>query len=90
MYNVGGLEGDALYEARWWALPQWLRVLLLGEEAAPDQRTPCVWRDTPRRCPGGWIDKESGEFFVSPYEVRFIAGGVWLWRKDQGEFPRIP
>ncbi|MBV5336855.1 MAG: hypothetical protein J0653_02345, partial [Deltaproteobacteria bacterium] len=25
MYGVGGLEGEALDEARWWALPAWLR-----------------------------------------------------------------
>ncbi|MDR0702379.1 MAG: hypothetical protein LBF61_08255 [Azoarcus sp.] len=71
MYGVGGLEGEALNEARWWALPVWLR-----EQVGKDQPV--------RRCPcgGGWLDKESGEIFRSPWKVAFRGGSVYAYQGD--------
>lgn len=66
MYGVGGLEGEALDEARWWALPGWLRDLV------------AVGAKVRRRVGGGWLDHDTGECFVSPWRVVFSGGFVWL------------
>jgi hypothetical protein len=71
MYAVGGLKGDALNEARWWALPGWLR-----EQADKNQTVPR------RRCGGGWVDLDNGEIFRSPWRVVFSRGGIWAYRMD--------
>lgn len=68
MYSVGGLEGAALDEARWWALPGWLRESVQ------------VGTFVRRRPGGGWIDKETGERYVSPWRVQFIRGELWIVR----------
>ena len=73
MYGVGGLEGEALQESRWWALPSWLR----------DEH--CVTKDQAirRRVGGGWIDRDSGEVFASPWRVVFHKGKVFAYRHDR-------
>jgi hypothetical protein len=69
MYGVGGLTGDALAESRWWALPTWLRGLVARG-------------DTVRRAPpgtgGGWLHRDTGELFQSPWRVWFSNGRLWL------------
>lgn len=71
MYGVGGLVGEALDEARWWARPAWLRLRVArGARLA--------------RLPGGgWLDRDTGEIYTSPWCVLFRAGVVWL-------VPRLP
>lgn len=76
MYGVGGLEGEALAEARWWALPGWLRVEVeLGQAVR-------------RRVGGGWFDVETGKTFFSPWQVDFRGGSVWIVRRQEGDDPR--
>lgn len=70
MYGVGGLEGVALDEARWWALPAWLR-----EQVEQSQKIR-------RRDGGGWLDHDTGELFESPWRVVFLAGGIWIYRVE--------
>jgi hypothetical protein len=66
MYGVGGLEGEALDESRWWILPGWLRGLVsVGEKIRP-------------RPGGGWVNHDTGEFFSSPWRVLFRRGAVFL------------
>jgi len=72
MYGVGGLQGEALNEARWWALPGWLR----------DEHKVTKDQQVIRRVGGGWIDRETGECFFSPWRVRFIKGRVFAYRPD--------
>ncbi len=70
MFGVGGLEGDALDEARWWALPGWLRDLVaIGEKLR-------------RKVGGGWLNHDSGEIFRSPWRVFFTGGLVFIVRND--------
>jgi hypothetical protein len=72
MYGVGGLHGDALNEARWWALPGWLRD---EHQISKDQQIR-------RRVGGGWIDRDTGEVFSSPWRVKFFKGQVFAYRHD--------
>lgn len=66
MYGLGGLEGEALLESRWWALPVWLRELV----------GVC---DKVRRIVGaGWLNVDTGECFESPWRVVFIEGVAYL------------
>lgn len=75
MYGVGGLEGEALAEARWWALPGWLREKVeLGQTVR-------------RRVGGGWFDVETNELFVSPWIVVFRGGGVWIEPRTESNEP---
>jgi hypothetical protein len=67
MYGVGGLDGEALNEARWWALPGWLRERFDKAQPVPK-----------RRRGGGWVAKDSGELFESPWRVIFERGGICL------------
>ena len=77
MYGVGGLVGDALDEARWWARPGWLRDLVkIGQK---------VFRSKG----GGWIDRDTGETYHSPWRVMFRAGAVYLYRITEAELQRI-
>jgi hypothetical protein len=77
MYGVGGLKGEALNEARWWALPGWLREEIKEEDEIIPQRQI-------KRCVGGgWLDPESGEFFASPWRVIFRGFAVWAYRIDR-------
>ncbi|MDR3323748.1 MAG: excisionase family DNA-binding protein [Zoogloeaceae bacterium] len=78
MYGVGGLKDEALQEARWWALPGWLRK---RTEEALAEPNPAPWQGHQFcRCPGGgWVDRESGECFTSPWRVVFEHGALWLY-----------
>lgn len=71
MYGVGGLEGEALAEWRHWALPKWLR-----DQVEPSARVR-------RRRGGGWLDRDTGECYASPWRVLFRGGGVWIVRDDR-------
>lgn len=71
MYGVGGLKGEALQEARWWALPTWLR-----EQVEKSQ----IIR---RRNGGGWVDRSSAEIYLSPWKIIFADGRVWIYRTDR-------
>jgi hypothetical protein len=78
MYGVGGLVGEALDEARWWARPSWLRELVkIGQK---------VFRN---KGGGGWIDRDTGETYHSPWRVMFRAGAVYLYRITEAELQRI-
>ena len=77
MYGVGGLEGVALVEARWWALPGWLRDQVeMGIKVR-------------RMKGGGWLDHDNGEVFYSPWRVEFREGFVYLIRIDAAELPAM-
>jgi len=66
MYGVGGLTGEALAEARWWALPVWLRdSVKIGEKVR-------------RRVGGGWLNHDTGELLRSPWRVIFSGGVTWI------------
>ena len=68
MYGVGGLTDVALDEACWWARPTWLRAQVrLGASLRPLQG-------------GGWVDRDSGEIYASPWTVIFRGGFVFLRR----------
>lgn len=71
MHGSGGLTDEALREARWWKRPRWMR----------DRTRMC---DRVRRCRGGFVLLESGEFLECPWLVTFAGGEVWLHRR--GEF----
>jgi hypothetical protein len=59
MYGVFGLKGAQLKEARWWALPQWLRKIYgIGARLG-------------RVKGGGWVDRDTDEWLKSPWEVQF-------------------
>jgi hypothetical protein len=77
IYGVGGLEGDALNEARFLAMPKWLQEQV-REQAEQGQQI--------RRCPhgSGWLNRESGEVFRSPWRVVFWCGTLWAYRIDDG------
>jgi hypothetical protein len=82
MYGVGGLEGDALQEARWWMLPSWLR----------DECKVTKDRQVKRLVGGGWIERGTGEIFRSPWLVKFYRGQVFAYRPDSltvGEVLRL-
>lgn len=68
MYGVGGLTGEALGEARWWALPGWLRGLVERDQTVR------------RRVGGGWIDRDTGELYESPWRVLFQGDAIWIYR----------
>lgn len=66
MYGVGGLTGEALSEARWWALPGWLRkIVKIGEKVR-------------RRVGGGWLHHDTGELLRSPWRVIYSGGVLWI------------
>jgi len=68
MHGSGGLTDDALLEQRWWKRPLWVRDLH-------------SMRDPIRRCRGGFVLEESGEFLECPWYVFFEGGAVYLRRK---------
>jgi hypothetical protein len=70
MYGVGGLEGEALDEARWWAFPGWLREqVTVGEQVR-------------RQIGGGWLNCATGELYRSPWRVFFSNGCVFIIRNE--------
>lgn len=76
MYGVGGLTGEALLEARWWSRPGWLREITTKDDKLR------------RRVGGGWLHRETGEVFVSPYLVIFSGGFPWIIPKADILLPR--
>lgn len=68
MHGSGGLVDDARLEQRWWKRPLWMR----------DQTN---MRQVVRRCRGGFVLVDSGEFLRCPWEVVFSGGDVWLRRR---------
>lgn len=73
-YGCGGLQGSAKLEMRWWKLPKWVR-----EQVEPDDRA--------KRVKGGFLNRASGEIILSPWEVRFMGGLIFVSRKDHGHEP---
>lgn len=72
-HGNGGMDGEALLEQRWWKLPAWLR-----ETVGPSDRV----RRAPSGGGGGYVNPESGECFVSPYEVIFHHGQIYIQLKQ--------
>jgi hypothetical protein len=70
-HGNGGMDGQALEEQRWWKLPSWLR-----EYTHPSM---CVKR---RQNGGGYFQPSTGEVFLSPWEVIFKGGRVWIRLRD--------
>lgn len=74
MHGAGGLNGDALLEARWWKLPRWARL----------QTDP---QDRARRQSGGGILKpETGELLKTPWRVYLDRGKVWITVGDEIQY----
>lgn len=69
IHGAGGLKGHQLQEARYWRRPAWLRELSVIEESYS-------------RVSGAWRNNETGELLISPWEVLFTGGGVWIKLKD--------
>lgn len=65
----GGLSSDARTEVRYWKLPLWVR------EVFP------VIVDV-GRSPGGYVNRQTGEFLESPWRVVFLMGSLFLLKKD--------
>lgn len=72
IHGCGGLRGDQLAEARYWARPRWLREVT----GQGDRVSRCFG--------GGWIDRQTGELYTSPWRVLFIGGSVWIQLVQQG------
>jgi hypothetical protein len=68
-YGCGGLKGVAKLEMRWWKLPKWVR-----EQVEPEDRT--------KRVLGGFLKRSSGEILLSPWEVRFVGGLIFVRRSE--------
>lgn len=78
LHGCGGLRGRQLLEARYWRRPAWLRERTGIDDAIV------------RRVGGsGWIDRETGEIHESPWQVFFHGGGVWIRRKDAGQYESV-
>lgn len=74
IHGCGGLRGGKLDEARYWRRPGWLREQTSSGQALS------------RMVGGGWLDRETGEVFKSPWKVLFIEGGVWIeLRGEEGQ-----
>lgn len=69
MHGQGGLKGADLDELRWWLMPRWMRETV-------------KWMGTARRTIGGWICKQTGEIFPTPWEVSFSNGRAWFRKKS--------
>lgn len=63
--GFGGLSRGGRVELRWWKLPGWLREVW---DAICDVG----------RTPGGYVNRESGEYLASPYRVIFQGGALVL------------
>lgn len=73
LHGNGGVTGDALLEQRWWKLPSWLRA-----DVTPSDR---VRRSLPGSG-GGFFNPGTGEVYLSPWEVVFFKGQVYIQLKD--------
>ena len=70
MHGNGGLTGDALLEQRWWRLPSWCREMTLPEDRC-------------KPMPGGGIvNQETGEIYITPWQVYFKNGKVFIMKKE--------
>ena len=67
--GVGGLSKDARTELRYWKLPTWVREVF---DAVSDVG----------RSPGGYINRETGQYLESPWRVVFLMGSLFLLKKD--------
>ena len=67
MYGVGGLDAEGKNSVARSALPRWLLALISSIAV-------------PRRCCGGWVLHETGEFFSSPFE--WTPWGIRLKQVD--------
>jgi hypothetical protein len=72
MHGNGGLTEGALLEQRWWKLPSWLR-----SDVEPSDRL----RRAPTGSGGGFVHPETGERYISPWEVFFTGGFVYIKRR---------
>lgn len=71
MCGHGGLPDEGRRHIRYWQAPIWVRDALSG-------------RADIRKVPGGYCDKLTGEYLVSPWRVTVTPGGqVWAYRIDQ-------
>lgn len=64
--GFGGLSKEGRVELRWWKLPDWLKA---------------KWPDICNvgRVPGGYVQRQTGEFLASPFRVAFIGGALVLF-----------
>lgn len=76
MHGSGGVTEEALLEQRWWRLPTWLRS---GVE--PGDRV----RRARSGEGGGYLNPGTGEVHVSPWEVIFQGGQVYIRLRQVGE-----
>ena len=70
MHGNGGLTDNALLEARWWKLPAWVREIVKIEDKAK------------RKEGGGILVQETGEILISPWEVSYRNGKVYIKKKE--------
>lgn len=78
MHGNGGLTGEALLEQRWWKLPKWAREIVQPEDK------------TKRRKGGGLLVPASGQILISPWEVIFKGGQVYIREKLQSQIETSP
>lgn len=71
-HGNGGMEGETLLEQRWWKLPGWLRGTV-----QPSDRV----RRAETGTGGGYVNPDTGECFLSPYEVFFEHGQIFIQLK---------
>lgn len=65
LYGVGGLKDIARVEWRWWMMPRWMREAI-------------GWLGQAKRMKGGYVCKQTGEIFATPYEVILRGGRCWF------------
>ncbi len=75
MHGNGGVTGDSLLEQRWWKLPSWVRDPEGKHRVVPADRVA-------RRKGGGLIVPATGEVILSPWEVIFKGGRVFIQMKE--------
>lgn len=70
LYGAFGLAAEGRAELSWWRLPVWLRERVTSITGLV------------RVVGVGWISTLTGEVFLSPWEVKFEGGQVWVRLKD--------
>lgn len=71
-HGNGGLEGETLLEQRWWKLPAWLREVVEPSDGL---------KRAANGTGGGYVNPGTGECFLSPYEVFFQHGQIFIQLK---------
>lgn len=71
-HGNGGLEGETLLEQRWWKLPAWLREVVEPSDGL---------KRAAKGTGGGYVNPGTGECFLSPYEVFFQHGQIFIQLK---------